>query len=201
MQGLGEGLHWVFGALFWRVCAGSSWRPLGFLLMAAPQTVVLGQLMIECLNELMIECLRKSCHGWRLGQSEWDQRRCGWACTGAEPFLFHVAVLKKGSSLAGGLALPVQVGRNLSCCRLLSLVLTASFPSHQDKLVCMLLALLGRASQAVPWGIGWARWWGKAAAEELRKGSRKAVCLVNCINLCVQPCFCRSARDCQAVCG
>lgn len=91
-------------------------------------------------------------------ECEWDQRRCEFShegCDGTQPFLFHMAVLKKGSSLAGALALPVQAGQDLLCCRLLSLVLAASFPNHQDKLVCMLLALLGRASQAMPWEAEW----------------------------------------------
>lgn len=82
-----------------------------------------------------------------------------------------MAVLKKGSSLAGGLALPVQVGRNLSCCRLLSLVLTASFPSHQDKLVCMLLALLGKPARLCRGELG-----GLADGErqQLRSSARAA---------------------------
>lgn len=135
-----------------RVCAGSSWRPVGFLLMAAPQTVVLGQFMIKCLG---LCCLRKNCHGWRPGQSvngtREDVEFSHGACAGAQPFLFHMAVLKKGSSLAGGLALPVQEEQNLYGANF------SAWFSLVHSQATRMLALLVRASQAVPWGVGWAR--------------------------------------------
>lgn len=110
---------------------------------------------------------------------------------GARPFVFHT---KKGSGLAGGLALPVQVGLNLARRRRLSLILAVSLPSYQVKLVSTLLALLSREERAgCAVGSRMGSLMGKAAAEALCSGSSEAVCLLNCIIPCVPPCFCRSA--------
>jgi len=65
---------------------------------------------------------------------------------------------KRGSGLAGGLALPVRVGLNLSCRRRHSLILAVPLTNYRVKLVRVLLVLLsGESHQAVPWGAGWAR--------------------------------------------
>lgn len=107
----------------------------------------------------MFGVVRKSCPGCVRNEED-EELSCG-ACAGllyarARLFLFHIAVFEKGSGLAGGLPLPVQVGLNLACHRQFSLILAVLLPNYQVELVCVLLVLLRRGScQDVPQGVRW----------------------------------------------